>query len=262
MMDQWIDRIVEEVLVRIDQRDTSEKRALLIYTGGTMGRQEGIRLAENMKRGGWQTEMMVTEAAQQIGTLDCLPQGARVFDPNWGSAKLLAMDYDRILVPVMTITTASKIEKLIWDTPAAYIIGSSLSMGKEVWIARDACDFTLRSKAPHAMQEMSTSVLKNLESFGARWCKSADFYRNLVFSQGENVKNEPFPQTKANRENQPVLERTAQISKRVITRGDLLPYLEGIEWIELKRGSILTPLAQEELKKNRIQWIWVDGGMK
>ena len=262
MTDQLIDRIVEEVLVRIDQKDTSEKQALLIYTGGTLGRAEGIKAAKSLKRGGWSTEVMVTEAGRQIGTLDLLPEGARVFENSWGSAKILATDYKRILVPVMTITTASKIAKMIWDTPAAYVIGTSLSMGKEVWAAKDACDFSLRSKAPKAMRDMSLRVMNTLESFGVRWCDSKDLYRDLVFAKATNPGMTQLPQGQAKVEKLPDLCRIGRIEKHVVTRGDLIPYLEGFERIELQNGAILTPLAKEELKNNRIQWIWVDGGMK
>lgn len=262
MTETLIDRIVEEVLVRIDQKDVSEKKALLLYTGGTMGRTAGIRVAENLKRGGWTTETVVTEAARQIGTLDFLPKGVEALDSNFGSAKLLAMEHHRILVPVMTITTASKIAKMIWDTPAAYLIGSALSQGKEVWAAKDACDFTLREKAPMAMKEMSHRVIHTLESFGIRWCKSDELYRDLIFAKAASLEQAYIPAQPECTKTLPELCRIARIDKRVITRGDVIPYLSGIEQIQIPRGTILTALADEELKKHRIQWVWVDGGIQ
>jgi 3-polyprenyl-4-hydroxybenzoate decarboxylase len=262
MTETLIDRIVEEVLVRIDQKDVSEKEALLVYTGGTMGRAAGIRAAENLKRGGWKIEIVVTEAARQIGTLDLLPDGAESMDNNFKSVKPFAMEHNRILVPVMTVTTASKIAKMIWDTPASYLIGSALSQGKEVWVARDACDFSLRKKAPVAMKEMSQRVLNTLESFGVRWCKSDELYRDLIFAKAENPKQAYMPAQPDHVEALPELCRIARIDKRVITRGDVMPYLSGMEQIQIPKGSILTALAEEEIKKHQIPWIWVDGGMK
>ncbi len=262
MTEMLIDRIVEEVLVRIDQKDVSDKKVLLVYTGGTMGRSAGIRVAENLKRGGWMTETVVTEAARQIGTLDFLPMSAEALDSNFGSAKLLAMEHNRILVPVMTITTASKIAKMIWDTPAAYLIGSALSQGKEVWAAKDACDFSLREKSPMAMKEMSHRVINTLESFGVRWCKSDELYRDLIFAKAANPEQAYVSAQPDGVKTLPELCRIARIDKRVITRGDVIPYLSGVEQIQIPRGTILTALADEELKKHRIQWIWVDGGMK
>ena len=262
MTETLIDRIVEEVLVRIDQKDVSEKEALLVYTGGTMGRPAGIRLVENLKRGGWMTEIVVTEAARQIGTLDFLPDGAASMDNNFKSVKPFAIDHNRILVPVMTITTASKIAKMIWDTPATYLIGSALSQGKEVWIARDACDFSLREKAPVAMKEMSRRVLNTLESFGVRWCKSDEMYRDLIFARAASPGQAIIPVQPDHVEKLPELCRIARIDKRVITRGDVMPYLSGIEQIQIPKGSILTALAEEEIRKYQIPWIWVDGGLK
>lgn len=257
-MESLIDRIVEEVLVRIDQKNESEKSALLVYTGGSFGRPNGIKAAENMKRGGWKTEIVVTEAARQIGTLDLLPEGARALGDNFASAKLLATDYEQILVPVMTISTATKIAQMIWDTPASYLIGSALSKGKQVLIARDACDFSMRDHAPVAMQKASLKTIDTLESFGVHWCKSEDLYRNLVFATAASIREAAVKSHTMQARGAAIV----MIDKRIVTRGDLMPYLSSCNRIELKQGAKLTALAEDELKKNRIQWIWVDGGMK
>lgn len=262
MTETLIDRIVEEVLVRIDQKDVSEKEALLLYTGGTMGRSAGIRATENLRRGGWETEIVVTEAARQIGTMDLLPDDTVSMDRDFTSAKLLVTKHNRILVPVMTITTASKIAKMIWDSPATYLIGTALSQGKEVWMARDACDFSLRGKAPAAMKEMSRRVINTLESFGVHWCKSDELYRDLVFARAAAPEQAYMPAEMDHVEVLPEICRIARIDKRVISRGDVMPYLSGMEQIQIPKGSILTALAEEEIKKHQIQWIRVDGGMR
>jgi hypothetical protein len=259
MLDNLVDRIVEEVLVRVDQKDASEKEALLVYTGGTMGRTLGVRLAENLQRGGWTTEIVVTEAAKQIGTLEFLPESAVALENNVNTVRKLTMAHNRILVPVMTITTASKIAKMIWDTPATYMIGSALSKGKEVWVARDACDFSLRQSAPQAMKEMSLRVINTLESFGVRWCRSDEMYRDLIFSRAARGDQDYLPAETGTVKALPELCKIAKMDKHLITRSDVMPYLSGFEQIQFNKGSILTSLAEEELIKNRIQWIWVEG---
>lgn len=165
------ERVVQKLLER-------QKQALVVYTGSNMGIETGLECLRTLRREeGFTYRVLLTRSAAEILDVSAIrsalePEEFWVESPG-DSPKSLTARYDTILVPAMTVNTASHVAACMPDTPAAAIILDGLMRGKNVVIAVDGCcpDNPERMKQGFCMTEALKEKLREnkrtLRDFGA-----------------------------------------------------------------------------------------------
>ncbi|GEM_PF-1577360 len=145
--------------------------------------------------------------------------------PSW---KALIPGSDFVLVPVLSLTLASKIAHLITDDVASQVILQSLIERRRILAGGEEISFLVRYSAqlPRALVSVMNTVFESVRAMGIEEIALNSLSREIQGFLGH--------------ESSPVRGST------VITRNDIEASLaEGKKTLEFLRGTIITPLARE-----------------
>lgn len=188
--------IIKEVMKRVEK---SKKKALAIFTGGTVGFEEAVCQVKKLREDGWGIDILFTVGAEKLHSKEYLQdifEGLGVYFESEYTNHNLLRDTCMVLIPIMTVNTAVKIALGISDTPATHLISRALINGIPVVAAKEASDpRNYRSENFHAgaraeaYSRKLSSYVKNIEEYGVAIVACRDLSEAAVRSVGTGERN-------------------------------------------------------------------------
>lgn len=179
--EQLVEWVTREVLQRLGKKQTeecaAERKALAIFTGGTIGLSMGLEEIKKLKQSGFTISVVLSPAAEKIAgperIKECLGLNIPVLTVKDDYPGTLLKEVDVVLVPVLTENTAAKVANIMADTLASTLIMQALMRGKPVLAAKNAADpkdvlriqLGMGHGAPGLVQALQAN-LKKLEVYG------------------------------------------------------------------------------------------------
>ena len=135
-----IDYIVEKVIEKIINKS---KRGLLLFTGETIGYDKSIESINKLKMDGWEFDVVMSKSAQKLITEDKVRNSIGVKNIITSDDELVINDLlqrnNIIIIPTLTMNSASKIANCISDTLITKIVSMALILGKSVVASINGC---------------------------------------------------------------------------------------------------------------------------
>jgi hypothetical protein len=236
-----IEIIVNEVTKRIiDEMHKEDKKALVLFTGGKIGFESSIESIKKLIYDGWSLKVVLSKNAdfvlgsntikQQLGIEDIFVED-EIKDINY-----LKQDIKKIIIPVLTMNSASKISLGISDTLITYLVSWGIMNDIPIIAAKDACDpennirFKSSSQVPTAYKNMIKDNLKKLESYNIKFTSAEKLYDTIV----------NFLKSSEPEKSQSVL-----LNKKLITAEDVMKLQKDNCEILVSKDTIVTALAKE-----------------
>lgn len=259
-------KIVEETLIEYIAEKVAErlininKKAIVIFTGASIGFSQSIESLRSLQSDGWELEVILSKGAEKALTVDLIKDLLQVDnviteDKNIDTERLLSRN-KLMLVPALTINTASKIANCISDNLVTNLISRFIMEGKPIIASINGC--CPDNKERHEMGFLATEAYKarlrqNIETmreFGINLTISENLYvktnriflRQFNMSESKSTKD-TFLKTKA-----------VNINSRVVTQSTILENAM-FDTLNLRKDSIITDLAKEEAKRRKIKLI-------
>ncbi|HGE73056.1 TPA: hypothetical protein ENX78_19635 [Candidatus Poribacteria bacterium] len=251
---QIVEAEVKKALMemRSDQKtetSSSDNRHILaLFTGGYSKLDEAIAQIEKLIKSSYSVDVVMSQSAVNvigrdkiesisgIGELVCEPA------PSFSSLKAVQKS-DIIIVPILTRNSSAKIALGITDTLVTNIIMQAIISGKPVIAGRNSADPDLNdcpciatSNTPQPLILLAKNYLKTLESYGIKLVDVSEI-ANLIIS-GSN-KNEILDQ-------------------KLITQETISKLPQGINKINVPKGTIITPMAKDIAKERGIEIVFVN----
>lgn len=254
-IDEMINRIVEEVVRRLEQR---MKKALVVFTGGTIGFQESVWSLKQLQAGGWDFKVFLSRSAEFVLTPQLVQDQLGVkeiyLESEIKDAHFLQEGISRMLIPVLTLNTAVKAAIGISDTIATQMISHAILQGIPIVAAKDACDLKNPArlklgmdKAPLAYLARMEQYLSDLEDYGIRLVGAKDLHLAI----GQKSQSSPSPMKEKGQVNKEV----HLFQKRVLSRADIMEAKEAGSVLQVSDTTILTSLALDAAKEWGVQII-------
>lgn len=256
-MDAFIQKIVEEVVRRLKNRESEPKKALVVFSGAAIGFKEAMDSLVKLKEDGWQLKVFLSDEAMHVLNPDYIQKTLEVDAIYNSSSKVpqreLYEEVDQIIIAATTVNTAAKIAHGICDNEMLTLINHGLMAGTPMLCAiNGACpDDATRAKlgmgkSSEGYRSLLRSNLKALKSFGIKLVSSDELYDGCTGKDKccpEDIK--ACTQTAAAKESDPFKDEGV-ISKRIISRGDVLAHA-GQKVIKVPAGAIITEYAKEAI---------------
>ncbi|MGL5313486.1 MAG: flavoprotein [Peptostreptococcaceae bacterium] len=268
-----IDYIVEKVIEKIVGIN---KKALVVFTGATIGFKQSIECIKKLKDDGWQLEVVLSKGASSVLTESLVKELLDINDiikedDNIDVHKLVD-ENNMIIIPTLTINSCSKIVNCISDSIATNIVSYALMKGKKVVASINGCcpDNEERiSLFGDNLSPLRKEILKNnlisLKQHGIVTTKSEniDYKVSKIFKNiyGLNKQTNIAKQDKLNNNKFEVKTNTSckiennsnevYLDKKIISRVDIYENRK-FKSIRLNKNSIITDLAKEEALRLKI----------
>ena len=246
-------------LSRGDDRPSGEisraNRALAVVTGVPTDPAEVLSRIEATRRAGFRVTALLSKAAAAALPPDQLARysGGAVLAGGGEPAPALANGADLVVVPWLSLNTASKVANLICDTQASSTLVLALLLGKPVIACADEFDPRNDSnlmtrdlwKRSPVLHRAIIGLCEKLRAYGVRLVSGREFPSALA---GWSLREEPTPNSRPGAVG--TEDRAGGEKRRVLTREDVVVAINRGEPIRLTPGSILTPLAREVVESH------------
>lgn len=242
--DVIIEEIVNEVLYRLENLPP---KALVIFTGGSIGFEESIKQINALERDGWEIKILLSQSAESLYTKEFVKGSLNSEDVEiYTESDSKDMndyysDIDKVIVPVLTMNTAAKIALGIGDNLVTNVLAHCLMRNIPIIAADNACDPLNKERVRLGMGKgnlhyinTKKNHLKTLVSYGIKLVSAKELYDVTV----ENVKKEN------NKDDNPVKTQVVH-DKRVLTRADIAAAFHANEDLILETKTIITPAAKD-----------------
>ena len=135
-----IEYIVNKVIEKLEQR---QKTALVLFTGASIGFRQSIESLNKLQKNGWQFKVVISKAAEDVLTEDLIKKSLNIEsvikEDDKPDIKELLDQNNLIIIPSLTINTASKIANCISDTLITNIVSKAMMSGKKIIASLNAC---------------------------------------------------------------------------------------------------------------------------
>lgn len=274
-----IDYIVEQVIKKIEDKN---KKALVVFTGATIGHQKSIEGIKKLKEDGWKLDVVLSKAASKVLKEDLIKKSLGIdkiiADNDDADVHKLVEDNTLVIVPTLTVNTCSKVVNCISDNTATNVISYSMMIGKKVVASIDGCcpdneeRISLgKGKVTEAHKNVLRNNLATLKSYGVVLTKSEniDYKVNKIFKdkyslsnntssnesknsskKGSNLKENNLSKYNHN------LESEVFLDKKIISRIDIFQN-SNYKNIKVNKNAIITDLAREEAVRLKINLLKV-----
>ena len=263
LLDMLIQKIVDEVIKRIKNQP---KKAVVFFTGATIGFKESMDSLLKLQKDGWQLKVVLSDdgmkvlnpvAIQKELNLDVIYHSG-----NIKSQKELYGSADMFVIATMSVNTAAKLAVGITDTVLLSLINHGFMAGTPVVAAVNACDPDDPQRASLGMgksspkyREMLINNIETLREFGMKLVSGKDLYATCVGGTPTEANDLIVEKTATPVEKEPVVKQILAvknsecvIDKNVISRVDILK-ARGSNVIKIPAGSILTGYAADAAKE-------------
>lgn len=259
-----IEKIVEDVLIEQIVLKVTEKlmkynkNALILFTGASIGFMQSIKSLRQLMGDGWKLTVVMSKGAESVlGSLlikDLLSLKNVYTEDSGIDVKSLVDSHSFVVIPSMTMNTASKIANCISDNLVTNIALYSMKSGKSIIASLDACcpDNPERNAMDFHVTEDYKSKLRNnldiLRSYGISLTTSERLYikvnNALMKSYAIYKKNIDLPKS----------VQSDLMKERIISRGCVLSN-RGFSEIRIRRDALITDLAKDEATKLNIKFV-------
>lgn len=254
IIDVIVEEIVREVLERLKKLP---KRALVIFTGGTIGFHESIEQLKKLQEDGWKFKILLSKSAENIYTKELIKNllglEAIEIDGEMDAKEIkdYCSDIDKVILPVLTMNTAAKISLGIADNLVTNIVARSLMKNIPIVAVENACDpleeeriLIGMGKGPTAYVNMMKNHLNKLDSYGIKLIHANKLYDVAVenIKQGIHEKDNP-------------VKKKIVYDKKVLTRGDIVSAFHIKKDLILGSNTIITEAAKDIAKALGVKMI-------
>ena len=190
MIDVIVKEIVNEVLSRLKN---IPKRALVIFTGGSIGFKESMENLKKLKEEGWAFKVILSRSAESVLTKDLIEKmiGSQEIEIDVESdsreTKYYCAHIDKVIIPVLTMNTVAKMAVGIADTPITNIISHCLMTNIPIVAAKNACDpldevrmSMGMGKSSEEYIKMRQNHLRSIENYGVKLVSANELYDFIV----------------------------------------------------------------------------------
>lgn len=263
-----IEKTVEEVLIEYISKEIvrrlvdRNKKAIVLFTGAAIGFNQSIKSLNELKYQGWKFKIMMTDGAKKALGESLIKQLLPEED-----AEIENGQYNFVIVPTLTINTASKIVNCISDNPVTNIISKAISSQIPVVASINAC--CPDNEERKAMGFYPTEAYKNklrshlecMRSYGINLTTSENLAGkvNKVFMEKYHLPVAEIHKDVLSNEEQeqkrlPSVHKgeVIRIDDKVISRSCILNN-SNFSIIRINKDSVITALAREEAEKLNIK---------
>ncbi len=215
-----------------------------LFTGGSAKLAEAINQIKLLIQHGYHVKAILSESATKIIKVEKIRQIPGIEDiycepdPSIYSIDIV-QNADAIIVPILTRNSAAKVALGICDTLITNIIMHALIAGKTVIAARNSADpdgqdciCISTPKTPPALVQIAKDYLKKLQSYGVKLVDTSEIAQYFIGNK--------------------------EIKRELVTYDTINELTQDVKQIEVKKGSIITPLAKDLAKERNIKIIVVD----
>lgn len=275
MLKPIIEAVVREVMkkmegtagkVEVKKEESQKEKMLLVFTGGT-GNLDMVLDQLKLISDKFDFAALFSKSAEKaIGkqrVRECI-EFEDVSEENLYDA-LSAVD--KIIFPTLTQNTAAKAAVGIRDSVASEALACGLLLKKKVIAVTDS--IPLKSM-PAAYARMIGEVLKRVEQLGVNMCKAEELANKVLYTKKDmgmktasagtecKVETAPeplklkLPENAQEKQNVLILENKTPVTAEVVNDA----ILKGFNKIILPPRTILTPLAKDAAKDNKVDVEW------
>jgi hypothetical protein len=259
--EEQINRVVEEVLRRLALRriaDGDDGRCatdiLVVLTAATVGYEEAVHQVQLLGRDGFGVRLAFSQAAEDLfgsfvrERLEGFPRVTCMEPPESWLSHLKRVC--GVVVPLLSLNSASKLSLLIADNTAANIILHGLLMGKPVIMAVNGVDPAAGGREMLGFHKgnaaLKRAILQRLQTLADFGCTLVD-----VKDLGSTVKAMLHGQGTSGRSLASYASPSPPpaISRRIITAADVLGARLSGASPEAGPEARMTPLARDLVKR-------------
>ena len=269
LLDMLIQKIVDEVIRRIKNQP---KKAVVFFTGATIGFKESMDSLLKLQKDGWQLKVVLSDDGMKVLNPAAIQKELNLdviyHSGNIKSQKELYGSADMFVIATMSVNTAAKLAVGITDTVLLSLINHGFMAGTPVVAAVNACNPDDPQRASLGMgksspkyREMLINNIETLREFGMKLVSGKDLYATCVGGTPTEANDLIVEKTAIPIEKGPVVNQIVSVNnsecvidKNVISRVDILK-ARGSNLVKIPAGSILTGYAAEAAKEFGLQII-------
>ncbi|NFG62831.1 phosphopantothenate--cysteine ligase [Clostridium botulinum] len=277
--DEIVQVVLKEVMSQLENKSFRTKKAVVFFTGSTVGLKESITELKKLKTQGIKLKAVLSKYASQIIDPNIINEifnmeDIYIDDYLEDSNHIYDEEFDLLIGATLSINSLSKVANGISDTMPTALISKCILNGTKVIISKDSVDFrecnTRRNpykNIPVPYMNMIKGYLDRLESYGIKLVDSDNIFDSIIKN---DLKKDSLPKVKSKiddsnineivlsnfkkdfNENHKALE--FKINKKVISSEDISNN-SGNKKIVISSNSIITALAKDLAEELGIQII-------
>ncbi|WP_315081394.1 flavoprotein [uncultured Clostridium sp.] len=277
--DEIVQVVLKEVMFQLENKSFRTKKAVVFFTGSTVGLKESITELKKLKTQGIKLKAVLSKHASQIIDRNIINEIFNIediyIDGNLeDSNHIYDEEFDLLIGATLSINSLSKVANGISDTMPTALISKCILNGTKVIMSKDSVDFRESStrknpykNIPVPYMNMIKGYLDKLESYGIKLVNSENLVDSVV---KKDFSEEILPKVKSKiddgninemvlsdlknefNENDRALE--FKINKKVISSEEISNN-SGNKKIVIPSNSIITALAKDLAEELGIQII-------
>ena len=260
-----IEYIVNKVIEKLEQR---QKTALVLFTGASIGFRQSIESLNKLQQNGWQFKVVISKAAEDVLTEDLIKKSLNIEsvikEDDKPDIKELLDQNNLIIIPSLTINTASKIANCISDTLITNIVSKAMMRGKKIIASLNACCIENEERKSIYGDNVSLAYknklknnLETIKSYEIELTTSENLFYKVEKYSKKNLNTNNLVINNQSKDNKKTIDLKQpqdknslyiKLDKKVISRADVYEN-RGYNYIFVDKGSLITDLAKEEAKK-------------
>jgi len=275
MLKPIIEAVVREVMKKMEgaagaaeikKEESQKEKILLVFTGGT-GNLDMVLEQLKLLSEKFDFIALFSKSAEKAVGKQRIREAIEFEDAIEENLYDALSAVDKIIFPTLTQNTAAKAAVGIRDSVASEALACGLLLKKKVIAITDS--IPLKSM-PAAYARMVGEVLKRVEQLGVDMCKAEELANKVLYikkdtgiktvpagteckieTAPEPLKPKP-PENAQEKQNVLALESKAPVTAEVVNNA----ILKGFNKIILPPRTILTPLAKDAAKDNKVDVEW------
>ncbi|NFS11255.1 phosphopantothenate--cysteine ligase [Clostridium botulinum] len=277
--DEIVQIVLKEVMSQLENKSFISKKAVVFFTGNTVGLEECITELEKLKIQGIKLKAVLSKHASQIIDRNIIN---KIFNNEdiyidgdlEDSNHIYDEEFDLLIGATLSINSLSKVANGISDTMPTALISKCILSGTKVIISKEGVEFresNIRKNPykniPVPYMNMIKRYLDRLESYGIKFVNSENIFDSII---KKDFNEDILPKVKSKiddgnineivssnfknefNENYKTLE--FKINKKVISSEDISNN-SGNKKIVIPSNSIITSLAKDLSEELGIQII-------
>ena len=257
--------LIEYIVKKLEQR---QKTALVLFTGASIGFRQSIESLNKLQQNGWQFKVVISKAAEEVLTEDLIKKSLNIEsvikEDDKPDIKELLDQNNLIIIPSLTINTASKIANCISDTLITNIVSKAMMSGKKIIASLNACCIENEERKSIYGDNVSLAYknklknnLETIKSYEIELTTSENLFYKVEKYSKKNLNTNNLVINNQSKDNKKTIDLKQpqdknslyiKLDKKVISRADVYEN-RGYNYIFVDKGSLITDLAKEEAKK-------------
>ncbi|WP_252236165.1 flavoprotein [Clostridium sp. ZS1] len=267
--DEIVQIVLKEVMSQLENKSFISKKAVVFFTGNTVGLEECITELEKLKIQGIKLKAVLSKHASQMIDSNVINEifnmeDIYIDDDLEDSNHIYDEEFDLLIGATLSINSLSKVANGISDTMPTALISKCILNGTKVIISKDNVDFRESStrknpykNIPVPYMNMIKGYLDKLESYGINLVNSDNIFDSIIkkdFNEDSLLKvkskiddsniNEILSSDLKNEFNENDRTLEFKINKKVISSEDISNNSENKK-IVIPSNSIITSLAKD-----------------